>query len=105
MEYLNVFIGAIVAAFAGGLVAGFFSIVKSIGKMRDSVDNLVVSYKSQVDGLQILAKLQRPSLAAHKATLEALRDGKCNGNVADAHEGVVQAFQDYDDYLVAKVGM
>jgi hypothetical protein len=34
-----------------------------------------------------------------KASLEAQRDGRCNGNVTDAHEDITEAMGDYDRYL------
>lgn len=104
MNYWNVFIGALIAAFAGGLVAGVFGIVKSLGGMKRSLDGLIVSSAALVESTRVIARLQRPQLVAHKASLEALRDGRCNGNVTDAHKGIIDAFGEYDDFLVGKVG-
>lgn len=103
-NYFEIFIGASIAAFAGGIIAGLFGLIKSLGGMKKSVDHLIVADKAQTQSIQVIASLQRPLMAAHKATLEALRDGRCNGNVTDAHTGIVEAFKEYDDYLIGRVG-
>lgn len=102
--YLQTFIGACIAAFAGGLIAGIFGLIKSLGGMKKSVDHLIVADKAQTQSIQVIASLQRPLLAAHKATLEALRDGRCNGNVTNAHSDIIDAFKEYDEYLIGRVG-
>jgi hypothetical protein len=104
MDYWDIFIKACIAAFSGGLIAGIFGLIKSLGGMKRSLDSLLQSNNSLVQSTQMIARLQRPQLVAHKAALEALRDGRCNGNVTDAHRGINDAFGEYDDFLVGKVG-
>jgi len=102
--YLQTFIGARIAAFAGGLIAGIFGLIKTLKDMKKSVDHLVRADGLQSDAIKVIASLQRPQMAAHRATLEALRDGRCNGNVTDAHAGIVSAFKEYDEFLIGRVG-
>jgi len=96
----TIFISAVIVALAGAAVRGIFQVVKAFKNMGKSLDNLIIADQKQTVAIAALAKLQRPQLAAHKATLEALRDGKSNGNVTDAHTSVMGAFDEFDDFLM-----
>ena len=99
----TIFISAVIVAFAGAAVRGVFSIVKALTTMGKSIDRLIIADAKQSESIAMLAKLQRPQLAAHKATLEALKDGKCNGNVTSARKDIDDAFIEYDSFLVGRL--
>jgi hypothetical protein len=99
----TIFISAVIVALAGAAVKGVFQVVHSLKAMSRSLDALVIADQKQTLAIGMLAKLQRPQLAAHKATLEAVRDGRCNGNVTSAHSGVLQAFTDFDEFLTGRI--
>lgn len=112
MESMSLFISAVItttaAALVGMVFAGVKSIVsmkKSLEKMNLSMSELVESDEVQIKSIQAIIRWMRPSLGAHKATLEALHDGKCNGNVTEAQEKIAGAFDDYDNFLVNRVGV
>lgn len=48
----------------------------------------------------ILFRLQGPQIVSLKATLEAQRDGECNGNVDKAIELMEGAKREFDEYLL-----
>ena len=98
-----IFITASIAGLAGSLVRGVFVIIKSLAAMKKSIDELVKTDARQTVAISAIARLQRPQLAAHKATLDALKDGRCNGSVSQAQEDIVTAFQEYDDFLVGRL--
>jgi hypothetical protein len=105
-----VFITAVIIALAGSAVRGMFKIIDSLKTMSKNINQLTISVEllSQADtkhmsAIGAIAKLQRPQLAAHKATLEALQDGKCNGNVTTARELITAAFDEYDEFLIGRL--
>ena len=94
---------AFMAALGTGALAALIWLAGHIISLSKKIDKLVDADQRQTLAIGVLAKLQRPSLAAHKATLEAIRDGKCNGNVTDAHNGVIHAFAQFDDFLTGNI--
>ena len=58
----------------------------------------------ELEGLKkhvsILFRLQGPQLMSLKATLEAQRDGECNGNVEEALEAMEEAKRIHDNHLL-----
>jgi hypothetical protein len=44
-------------------------------------------------------------LAGQKASLEALKEGKCNGNVDHALSTIDKAKHDFDDYLIGQAAV
>ena len=96
----TIFISAVIVALAGVAVNGIFQVIKSIKDMGKSLDKLIIADQKQALAIGAIAKLQRPQLAAHKATLESLRDGKSNGNVTDAHGVILEAFDEFDEFLM-----
>ncbi len=53
--------------------------------------------------LSVLYTLQGPILLGMKASLEALRDGKCNGNVDEALRLIGEEKKKFDEHLVAAI--
>jgi hypothetical protein len=105
-----VFVTASIIALAGSAVRGMFKIIESLKTMSKNINQLTISVEllsnadsKHMQAIGAIAKLQRPQLAAHKATLEALQDGKCNGNVKDAKAQIVAAFDEYDEFLVGRL--
>jgi hypothetical protein len=98
-----IFATAVIIALAGALVRGVLSVVRSLANMSKSIDKLLAADIDHMLAIAAIAKLQRPQRAAHKATLEALQDGKCNGNVKDAKAQIVAAFDEYDEFLVGRL--
>ena len=48
----------------------------------------------------MLFRLQGPQIMSLKATLEAQRDGECNGNVDKALEMIEEARKEFDEHLL-----
>jgi len=103
LEPWTIFITAVIVALGGAAVRGIFQLVSELKGMKRSIDKLIDTDQKQTMAIGMLAKLQRPQLAAHKATLEAVRDGKCNGNVTSAHSGVIHAFNEFDEFLTGRL--
>jgi hypothetical protein len=99
----TIFISATIVTLAGFFVRGVFLIIQSIRIMSKSVEKLLEADAKHMEAIAAIAKLQRPQLYAHKATLEALKEGRCNGNVEDAKEMILAAFDEYDRFLVGRM--
>ncbi len=103
IDIWTIFITAVIVALAGSLVSGVLSIIRSLARMTKSIDRLLDADISHMAAIAAIAKLQRPQLAAHKATLDALKEGRCNGSVTQAQEMITKAFDDYDSFLVGRI--
>jgi len=94
---------AFMGAIGAGALAALVWLARHIIGLSKKIDKLVEADQRQTLAIGMLARLQRPQLAAHKATLEAVRDGKCNGNVTEAHGGVLAAFAQFDEFLTGNI--
>jgi uncharacterized protein (DUF885 family) len=98
------FIEGAAAALAASMVAGMIAVVRVVILMKKSVEKLIKTDAEQTRAIQMIAKLQRPQLAAHKALLEAVGEGVCNGNVTKAKEALMHGFAEFDEYLHSRIG-
>jgi len=69
----------ILAAVASTSIAGIVSLIKMMVRLNKNVDKLVVMDTLRATDLEALSKVQHPMLVGIRASLEAQRDGKCNG--------------------------
>ena len=69
----------ILAAVASTSIAGIVSLIKMTVRLNKNVDKLVRMDVMRATDLEALSKIQRPMLVGIKASLEAQRDGECNG--------------------------
>jgi len=93
---------AFIGAIGSGALLALVSLVRHIIGLSKKIDGLVKADIEQTEAIYVIAKIQRPQLAAHKATLEALK-GECNGNVDRAHEAILESTKEFDDYLVKRL--
>lgn len=90
---------------AGIVAAGIVSVVWlnlkwifSSKRNMEKILNEVIYMKSNIN---ILFRLQGPQIISLKATLEAQRDGECNGNVDKAITMMEEAKKEFDEHLLA----
>jgi hypothetical protein len=102
MNFTLTFADAFVGALGAGALAGLVALVKHLSGLSRKIDTLLTSDIEQSEAIFIIAKIQKPQLAAHKATLEALH-GDCNGNVDAAHDEIIKATKEFDGYLVRRM--
>lgn len=103
MNPFDTVISAGFAAIGATIVGGFVAMLKTQADMLKQIRHLANMDVLRATDFQALAKVQRPMLSGIKASLEAHRDGKCNGNVADAHEDVTEGMREYDTYLASLI--
>lgn len=101
MNFPQVFIEGFFAASATAVVAGFVTAISMLMRMTKALNHLVKMDEHRATDMEQNALIQRPMLIGIKASLEALRDGQCNGNVTDAHEELTSAQARYDEYLAS----
>jgi hypothetical protein len=104
MNFTITLADAVAAAVGASAVAGIIALVKAAARIARSVSILVASDKEQTETLRAIAATIAPMLQADKASLEAHRDGRCNGNVKDALEAVDKASASFNGFLLARIG-
>ena len=100
---MTTFLDALIGACAVTLISGFVAVIRSQMILNKNVNKLVKMDELRAVDFEAVAKVQRPMLVGIKASLEAHRDGKCNGNVNSAHLDITDAMRDYDKYLSSLV--
>jgi len=91
--------GVVAAAITGMLwlnVKWLFSSKRSMEKVLSEI----VGMRSH---LAVLYTLQGPIILGMKASLEALRDGKCNGNVDEALRLIAEEKRKFDEHLLSAI--
>lgn len=70
---------------------------------KRSMETLLVETLRMKRHLAVLYTLQGPMLLGMKASLEALRDGKSNGNVDEALRLIAEEKKKFDEHLVSSI--
>ena len=70
---------------------------------KRSMETLLAETMHMKRHLAVLYTLQGPILLGMKASLEALRDGKCNGNGDEALRLIGEEKKKFDEHLVAAI--
>jgi hypothetical protein len=86
---------------AAGIVGAIWLNLKWLFTSKRDMEKILVELVSMRANVTILFRLQGPQLMSLKATLEAQRDGKCNGNVDKALAMIDEAKKDFDNHLLA----
>jgi len=69
---------------AGAILGALWLNIKWLLSSRRTMEKILHEIASIQSNMAILFKMQGPFLMSIKASLEAQRDGKCNGNVDEA---------------------
>jgi hypothetical protein len=91
--------GVIAAAIVGCIWLNLAWLWNSKRNMEKILSEIV----SMRSNISILYRLQGPVLLSLKASLEAQRDGHCNGNVDKALEMIDEEKKKFDEYLIATI--
>jgi len=98
---ISTFVNALLVAIAGVIVGSLVAMIRALARMRRDVARLVKMDSLRAGDLEAIARIQRPILVGVKVSLEAIRDGKSNGNVSDAHREISDSLDKYDSYLAS----
>lgn len=93
-------VDALVAALGAGLAGVLWLNVSWIVQSKRMMRELLSESRRHGEHVATLYRLNGPLLMGMKASLEALRDGKCNGNVAQALVGIEEAKKMHDEHLL-----
>ena len=89
------------AIVAAGIVGAMWINLRWIFSSRRSMERILTEIVFMRRNVTVLFRLQGPQIMSLKATLEAQRDGECNGNVDKALEMIEEAKKEYDEHLLA----
>lgn len=86
---------------AAGIVGAVWINLRWIVSSRRSMERILSEIVFMRGNVTVLFRLQGPQIMSLKATLEAQRDGECNGNVDKALEMIEEARKEYDEHLLS----
>ena len=89
---------AIVAAGIAGIV---WLNLRWLVSSKRTMESLLSESRANGRSIRTLFRLQGSQLACLKASLEALRDGECNGKVTHALSSIEEAQKLYDEHLLS----
>lgn len=93
------------AGIAAAAIAGTIWLnLRWLFSSRRSMDKILKEISAMQAHLRILYTLQGPILISMKASLEAQRDGKCNGNVDEAIQIISEEKKKFDQHLIDSIG-
>jgi len=103
MSIVDIAISSGMGAITVAMVSGFLSSMKNQKELIRQMGHLSKMDILRAEDWEAVAKVQRPMLSGIKASLEAARDGKCNGNVTTAHADLTEGIKEYDSYLATLI--
>jgi len=77
--------------------------LKWLFNSKRSMETLLAETMHMKRHLAVLYTLQGPILLGMKASLEALRDGTCNGNVDEALRLIAEEKKKFDEHLLSAI--
>jgi len=85
---------------AAAMIGAIWLNLKWLFNSKRSMEKILSELICMRSNVTILFRLQGPQIVSLKATLEAQRDGECNGNVDKAIELMEGAKREFDEYLL-----
>ena len=85
---------------AAAMIGAIWLNLKWLFNSKRSMEKILSELICMRSNVTILFRLQGPQIVSLKATLEAQRDGECNGNVDKAIELMEGAKKEFDKYLL-----
>lgn len=86
---------------AAGIVGVIWINLQWIFNSKRNMEKILKEVIFMKSNINILFRLQGPQIMSLKATLEAQRDGECNGNVDKAIKMMEDAKKEFDEHLLA----
>jgi len=86
---------------AAGIVGVVWLNLKWLFSSKRNMERILKEIIFMRSNVNILFRLQGPQIMSLKATLEAQRDGECNGNVDKAILMMEEAKKEFDEHLLS----
>lgn len=86
---------------AAAIVGAIWLNLKWLFSSKRSMEKILSELICMRSNVTILFRMQGPVLMSLKASLEAQRDGECNGNVDKALEMIDEEKKKFDEHLLA----
>lgn len=94
---------AILITLSGAIITGVYLFIKWLVSLARVLKEMENNGKTRKEEMQAVFVILKRLMDASKATLETLRDQRCNGNVSTALEGIEEASNAYEDLFLEKV--
>ncbi len=88
---------------AAGIVGVIWLNLKWLWNSKRSMEKILAEMAPMQANIAILLRTQGPVLLSLKASLEAQRDGYCNGNVEKALKKIEEYSSEFDEHLLSMV--
>lgn len=88
---------------AAGIASALWLNIKWLIHSKRSMEKILAEIMSMRANATLLFQMQGPILLSLKASLEAQRDGKCNGNVDEALRRIEEDKKKFDEYLLSAI--
>lgn len=88
---------------AAGIVGVIWLNLKWLWNSKRSMEKILSEILPMRSNIAILIRTQGPVLLSLKASLEAQRDGHCNGNVEKALKKIEEYSAEFDEHLLSMV--
>jgi hypothetical protein len=95
---------ASIALVATGIAGMVWLNLRWLLSSKRTMELLLAESRLNGRSVKTLFRMQGSQLASLKASLEAQRDGECNGNVTHALESIEEAQGIYDEHLLSMLG-
>ena len=86
---------------AAAIVGAIWLNLRWLFSSKRSMEKILCELICMRSNVTILFRMQGPLLMSLKASLEAQRDGHCNGNVDKALEMIDEEKKEFDEHLLA----
>ena len=95
---------ACIALVATGIAGMVWLNLRWLLSSKRTMELLLTESRLNGRSVKTLFRMQGSQLASLKASLEAQRDGECNGNVTHALASIEEAQGIYDEHLLSMLG-
>ena len=103
-QLLEWIIGAAVAVIVPAILAGLWSGIKTMAGIKSTVDEMKAGGAKRSEETRTIIKAILTLSDTQRVTLEAIRDGKCNGNITGGIAKLDKSDEEVQAMLVERAG-
>jgi len=100
---LDALMNAAAGIAAAGITGALWLNIRWIFQSKNSMEKILEELIRMRGNMTVLYRMQGPLLVSLKASLEAQRDGECNGNVDEALRLIADEKKKFDEHLLASI--
>ena len=100
-EIVNSMVNALAGIASAAIAGALWLNLKWLFNSKRSMEKILEEVMGMQSNLTIIFRMQGPLLMSLKASLEAQRDGQCDGNVDEAIKMISEEKKKFDEHLVS----